>query len=108
MSGMSTHLHLIADKAGSYRGSSANISGEGFTGMHFTAKASSTRDFTAWVQATKDSPEHLDLATYNSLVQPSKDNPPAYYSLTEKDLYNQVVMKYMSPDMQGMHPMGAQ
>jgi cytochrome o ubiquinol oxidase subunit 2 len=35
MSGMSTQLHLIANHAGSYNGSSANISGEGFAGMRF-------------------------------------------------------------------------
>ena len=40
MPGMSTKLHLIANEAGSYRGSSSNISGNGFAGMIFTAKKS--------------------------------------------------------------------
>ena len=42
MPGMKTLLHLIADEPGDYRGSSANLSGEGFAGMVFTAKAASS------------------------------------------------------------------
>jgi cytochrome o ubiquinol oxidase subunit 2 len=45
MPGMSTQLHLMAGKAGSYNGKSANISGKGFAGMTFTAKAASNDDF---------------------------------------------------------------
>ena len=41
MPNMRTKLHLIANESGDFRGSSANISGEGFSGMHFIARASS-------------------------------------------------------------------
>jgi len=39
--GRSTQLHLMADQAGSFNGSSANISGKGFAGMRFVAKSTS-------------------------------------------------------------------
>ena len=42
---MKTELYLIADKLGDFRGVSANISGEGFSGMHFITRSSSAEDF---------------------------------------------------------------
>ncbi|HET8884444.1 MAG TPA: ubiquinol oxidase subunit II, partial [Candidatus Saccharimonadales bacterium] len=49
MPGMVTELNLDATEQGEYKGSSANISGEGFSGMKFIAKASSQNEFDAWV-----------------------------------------------------------
>lgn len=97
MSGMSSQLHLMADHAGDYRGSSSNISGKGFAGMTFTARASSMSGFNAWVHTVQQSPQRLDQAAYSALARPSENNPPAYYTLQAKDLYNQVMMKYMMP-----------
>lgn len=45
MNGMTTKLHLIANNQGTYRGSSANISGEGFADMVFSTVATSKDDF---------------------------------------------------------------
>jgi len=98
MSGMSTHLHLLAEQAGDYNGSSANISGHGFAGMKFTAKASSQADFDAWVQSVKQSPDTLSLDAYDELAEPSEDNPVTYYADAQKNLYDTIIMKYMSPE----------
>lgn len=95
MPGMSTHVHLMADRPGEYRGSSANISGEGFAGMKFIARASSQQDFAAWVQTAAKSSNRLTDASYEALARPSKNNPRALYALTEPDLYGTIVMKYM-------------
>jgi cytochrome o ubiquinol oxidase subunit 2 len=100
MPGMSTQLHLVADKLGTYAGSSVNISGEGFAGMKFQVKATSQADFDAWVAKTKKSPTHLDAFQYDKLVQPSQYNPPAFYSHPTAGLYDEVVMKYMMPGME--------
>lgn len=97
MPGMSTKLHLIADKAGEYRGSSANLSGEGFAGMHFIAKASSDEDFKKWVEEVKKSDKSLDKASFDELAKPSEYNAPTYYTLGDKDLYSWIVMKPMMP-----------
>ncbi|HSW91133.1 MAG TPA: ubiquinol oxidase subunit II [Candidatus Saccharimonadales bacterium] len=97
MSGMSTQLHLMASETGDYKGSSANISGEGFSGMNFTVKATPRTDFDNWVKAAQKSSNVLGVSEYDTLAEKSKDNPPAAYILTKADLYDTIVMKYMAP-----------
>lgn len=100
MPGMSTQLHLLAYGNGSYYGSSANISGVGFAGMHFTAKSTSVKAFNSWVSHVQSSRHTLDAQTYNQLSSPSVDNQAAYYVVGNANLYNNVLMKYMSPTAQ--------
>ncbi len=97
MSGMSTQLHLMASESGSYHGSSANISGQGYSGMKFIAKASSRHDFDDWVTSAQQSPSVLSKAEYDHLALPSQNNPVSTYTLAQADLYDGVVMKYMKP-----------
>ncbi len=97
MAGMRSKLHLIADEKGTFRGSSANISGTGFAGMTFFVQASSEEDFEAWVQEVRGSSYVLGSEEYSQLVQPSSYNPKAFYVLGEKGLFDQIVMKYMMP-----------
>ncbi len=49
MAGMTTHLNVQADHAGTYRGLSAQFSGGGFADMHFSVAAVATQDFDKWV-----------------------------------------------------------
>ena len=98
MAGMNSKLHLIADEIGSYRGSSANLSGRGFSGMKFIAKASSQEEFDQWVQLIQQSSPFLGLEEYKYLVRPTENNPAAFYALEEQDLFEQVIMKYMMPN----------
>lgn len=97
MAGMTTKLHLNATEVGDYKGSSANISGEGFAGMKFTARASTEQDFNDWIASVKKSPLSLTTAEYAKLSAPSKNNPQALYSTSATDLYDTIVMKYMLP-----------
>lgn len=97
MAGMTTKLHLEASGVGEYRGSSANISGEGFAGMKFTARSTSQKDFDAWVLGTKTSSLALTLSEYEKLAKPSENNPPTFYSSRDANLYDTVIMKYMMP-----------
>lgn len=97
MPGMNTQLHLIADKAGDYSGSSANISGLGFAGMTFTARASSQAAFDRWVQVAEASPNQLNGQAYAKLAKPSLNNATTTYSLVPSNLYDNTVMKYMMP-----------
>ena len=98
MSGMSTQLHLMADHAGTYRGLSGNISGTGFAGMHFNVNAMAAGDYSVWLQNAKTSSQKLTMADYNNLAKPSQNNPVAVYASSAPYLYNDVIMKYMSPD----------
>ena len=97
MSGMSTHLHLVADKVGDYYGSSANISGQGFAGMHFTARASSESGFNDWLAKVRQSPSQLSQGAYNRLAQPTQNNPVSYYASASSGLYSGIVNKFITP-----------
>ena len=97
MPGMSANLHLIAHNEGDYRGVSANLSGKGFAGMKFMTKATSQGAFDTWVTEVAKSPLQLNTKTFNELSEPSENNPVASFVLQEKELYDQIVMKYMMP-----------
>jgi cytochrome o ubiquinol oxidase subunit 2 len=109
MAGMKTTLHLEANKLGSYDGVSANLSGQGFAGMKFVAKASLEGDFYNWLSVVKQSPGTLNTGEYAKLTLPSENNPVAYYPSVENGLYDKVIMKYMMPqkqtDSETMQPM---
>ncbi len=98
MSGMTTTLHLQADKTGTYQGVSANISGEGFADMRFTTTASSEDDFSTWVQQTRQSATRLNNSSYRTLAEPSSDNVAMSFASVEHNLYDTIVTKYMSDE----------
>lgn len=97
MPGMKSQLHLIADGAGTFDGSSANISGKGFAGMRFPVKATDQKSFEDWVASVQKSAEPIDLEVYKKLAEPAVDVPQGFYTLGKKDLFTWIVMKYMMP-----------
>lgn len=97
MPGMKTKLHLIADHFGEFAGSSANLSGSGFSGMTFVAKASSQEDFDSWVQTAKKSTTSLSQEEYLKLAKPSTYNAVVSYQLQKKDLFDWIAMRPMMP-----------
>ena len=99
MAGMTTKLHLIANKNAEMDGISANYSGAGFTGMKFKAIATSEEDFNAWVAEVKASPKQLDNAEYAALEKPSENNPVELYSSVTPNLFQLIIDKY-----EGMNP----
>ena len=99
MAGMTTKLHLIANKNAELDGISANYSGAGFTGMKFKAIATSQAEFDAWVSEVKASPKQLDTAEYEALTKPSQNNPVELYSSVKPNLFQTIIDKY-----EGMKP----
>ena len=97
MPGHATQLNLMADETGEFAGSAAEISGRGFAGMKFTAKASSIADFDAWVQSVKGFGNTLGSAEYNKLAEPSENNPVVFYASVEENLFDKIIMKFMVP-----------
>lgn len=95
MPGMKTKIHLIADHIGDYAGASANISGEGFSGMTFVARASSPEDFNKWVETVKQSGTPFGKEQYKEFALPSSYNPVTTYKLDNNELFDWVVMKPM-------------
>jgi cytochrome o ubiquinol oxidase subunit 2 len=98
MPGMQTQLNVLANNPGEFRGVSANISGEGFAGMNFKAKAVSEDDFNAWIASVKKSGPSLTHTSYQTLAAKSSNNPATYYSMVDSDLYTSIINSYMSPD----------
>ncbi len=104
MPGMSTHLNLIANEAGSFRGSSANLSGAGFSNMTFTTRATSRAEFDDWAASTRRLNTTFTQSEYDLLAVPSNYKKLAFYAMNDSGLYDRVVMKYMMP---GYSPMTA-
>jgi len=96
MAGMDNKLHLIANEAGTYGGYSANYSGAGYSDMKFNAIANSPAEFDAWVKHVKQSPETLNTATFNTLVQASTKNPVTYYSAVKPNIFTQIMQTSVS------------
>lgn len=97
MAGMQTKLHIMADEPGEYAGLSANFSGDGFSDMKFTAKATSKEAFAEWVKEAKQSPNKLTAVAYNELIKPSQKHSAQYFSSVNQQIYPVVVMKTMMP-----------
>jgi cytochrome o ubiquinol oxidase subunit 2 len=103
MPGMSTHMHLMAGRAGDYTGRSANISGTGFARMTFTARAASSQEFNKWTTKTTASNNPLSTYSYDQLSRPGTLDHPVYFSSVDGSIYNTVVNKYMGPQESSSH-----
>lgn len=96
MAGMVTRLNLIANHEGDYKGISSSYSGDGFSGMKFTAHAFDTQaDFEKWVEEAKFKPRTIEnFADYEKLAEPSENEPVAYFSSVPDDLFMSVVHQF--------------
>lgn len=103
MAGMTTKLHLIANEKGIFNGVSANISGKGHSGMKFKVEATSDQDYTQWISQTKRSSPSLTMTTYEEIAKPSENQPKQLFNLQQRNLYDKVVMKYMSKKSETSH-----
>lgn len=97
MTGMSTQLHLMANKTGEYAGRAVEINGEGYADMTFLVKSTSQTDFEEWIEKVKKSSVKLTKDVYDDLVKPSINKSVILFSETENDLYHSIVDKYMYP-----------
>jgi len=97
MSGMATHVQLQADHAGTYRGLSAQFSGDGFADMRFTVDAVPLQQFEQWASATRNSGPVLDAQTYAELAKPSEAVAAFTYRAIAPGLFN-TILSAGSPD----------
>src|SRR5258708_17952875 len=98
MAGMITRLHLQADHPGTYRGFSAQYSGEGFSDMHFNADAVTDDKFAQWVDATRSAGPSLDATTYGELAKPSAAVAPFTYRSVAPGLFASIMVSEMQSD----------
>lgn len=97
MNGMVTQLHLQADHPGKYLGLSTQFSGDGFSGMHFTARAVPEDEFTRWLESAKVSGPTLDRAEYAALNQQSQNVKPFTYRAVDPALFHAIVTQEVLP-----------
>ena len=100
MAGMTTRLHLQADHIGTYRGSSANYSGAGFSDMYFNVVAVPAERFVQWVASTRTTGTVLDMQTYADLAKPSRAVAAFSYGGVAPNLFNGI----LNTGMQPVHP----
>jgi cytochrome o ubiquinol oxidase subunit II len=98
MSGMATHLQLQADHPGSYRGLSAQFSGDGFADMRFVVDAVPGEQFQQWVASTRGNGLTLDAQSYADLAKPSEAVTPFTYGAVSPGLFNTIMSSAMADD----------
>jgi cytochrome o ubiquinol oxidase subunit 2 len=103
MAGMTTRLHLQADHPGTYRGASANYSGEGFADMRFNVDAVPPENFAQWVDAARNAGPVLDAQAYVDLAKPSKAVAPFTYRSVAPDLFTRILSSSVQADGLSQH-----
>ncbi len=99
MAGMTTTLHLQADRPGSYPGLSAQFSGDGFSDMRFEAAATPPAQFAQWVAGVRAGAGALDAAAYAQLARPGVAASASTYGQVVPGLFKSVVdMSVRAPD----------
>ena len=95
MNGMSTKLNLIPNKTGIFYGYNTNINGEGYSDMKFPVEVMSGDAFKKLSKKIASSSMTLDYNHYEEIAKPSRDEPVHQMSLSDKGLYDKILMKYM-------------
>lgn len=94
MTGMVTELHLIANESGTFKGLSANYSGEGFADMTFNVHANPKEAFDLWVAQTRQSSAALDSPAYALLAKPSTMTEAGYYGSVAPIIFDSLLMRF--------------
>jgi cytochrome o ubiquinol oxidase subunit II len=98
MSGMATHVQLLADHPGTYRGLSAQFSGDGFADMRFTVDALPAPQFEQWVATARANGPELDAQTYAELAKPSEAVAPFTYRGIAPGIFKTILSAGSSDD----------
>jgi cytochrome o ubiquinol oxidase subunit 2 len=92
MPGMRTQDAFRVNRPGTYEGFSADFSGAGFSWMQFSTRILTPDDFSAWLKQTQTAPDHLDMARFMQIAQPTINNgaKPVYFSGADPNLFAEV------------------
>ncbi len=107
MPGMTTQLHLSADRPGRMQGMNTQYNGRGFTKQKFQTLAMVASDFDAWIDDVRSNGIALDSATYGTLaMRTDRDEVQTalgtsempenalYFTLAEPDLFHSILSRY--------------
>ncbi len=107
MPGMETKLHGVVNAPGSYKGFSANYSGDGFSSMKFTFKGLEPAAFDAWIAKARAEGATLDRGRYLELERPSEKTPVMRFAKVDPDLWRAIVNMCVEPGKMCMGEMMA-
>jgi cytochrome o ubiquinol oxidase subunit II len=97
MNGMVTQLHLQADHPGEFYGQSGQFSGDGFSGMHFAARALPAEQFAQWMNGARSAGDTLDRGRYAALAQQSRNVEPFTFRAVEPGLFQAIATRQIPP-----------
>lgn len=97
MPSMQTQLHAVINMPGDYKGMASHYSGAGFSGMNFTFHGLAEADFDTWVEKARASGSTLDRDAYRELLKPSQNEPPAFYTLADDQLFHDILNRCTEP-----------
>jgi cytochrome o ubiquinol oxidase subunit 2 len=97
MAGMTTQLNLMASREGTFKGLSAQFSGDGFSDMRFEVRAVPTEEYKAWLASTHAGAENLDAVRYVRLAEPSRHDEPVAFGHVAAGLFDGVVHNHGTP-----------
>jgi len=91
MAGMVTTLNLEADHPGTFKGLSAQFSGDGFSDMRFEVEAMQQDGFQHWLDTARQANKPLDAAQFQDLARQAGKVDPAIYSSVDASLFAEIV-----------------
>jgi cytochrome o ubiquinol oxidase subunit 2/cytochrome aa3-600 menaquinol oxidase subunit 2 len=105
MPGMAMRLWLQADQTGTYYGTGANFTGQGFAHMSFHVIAKPQSEFDSWVNEVKSGSPALTMAGYEELKKPGVIGALSYSSFPD-GLFNSTIWTDGGRYMPGMMQSG--
>jgi cytochrome o ubiquinol oxidase subunit 2 len=90
MPGMTSHLNLLAERAGDYPGFSSHFSGDGFADMRFMVHVVAPAEFERWLAATRADLPALSRDVYAKLAGASRNVAPRAYGAVDPGLFEQI------------------
>ncbi|MGI9370771.1 MAG: cytochrome ubiquinol oxidase subunit II [Ruegeria sp.] len=107
MPGMTTQLHLTADRPGKMQGMNTQYNGRGFTKQKFQTLAMDAGEFDTWVETVRSTGVPLNAATYETLAMrtdrdevqialgtPEMPENALFFALEYGDLFHDIVARY--------------
>jgi cytochrome o ubiquinol oxidase subunit 2 len=91
MPGMTTHLNLLAARAGDYPGFSSHFSGDGFSDMRFMVHALPAQDFANWIARTRAQGVQLDGPAYAQLASTASSAQIQSYGSVDAGMFEHIV-----------------
>jgi cytochrome o ubiquinol oxidase subunit 2 len=108
MPGMQTQLHAVINKPGTFKGFSANYSGDGFSKMTFNFLAMDDAGFDKWVSDAKAAAGgNLGRTEYLDLERPSEAVPVKKYATVDPQLFHLILNMCVQPGKMCIHEMAA-